>query len=228
MLLLFVTAVVSPLVPVYGWQPDGRATLVAPNVVDTSLVSGSSFSIQITVDEVKKLWGYTIVLSYNTTVLTAVSAAPWPPPPYPVYFPPFYQPLPSKIDDAAGYVAISAATYYGDAVGVNATEPIPIAQINFKVDAYGYSPLDLHDTKLTDVSGNVIDHDVVDGNFSNKLLGDVNGDRKVDASDLFDLSKAYGSDPSKPNWNPKCNFNFDNKVDASDLFDLSKNYGKSV
>lgn len=60
-----------------------------------------------------------------------------------------------------------------------------------------------------------------------RIPGDVNGDDKVDYSDLFDLSKAYGSDPSKHNWNSDCDFNWDSKVDASDLFDLSENYGKT-
>lgn len=60
-----------------------------------------------------------------------------------------------------------------------------------------------------------------------RIPGDVNGDHKVDHSDLFDLNKAYGSDPSKHNWNSDCDFNWDSKVDASDLFDLSKNYGKT-
>jgi len=55
--------------------------------------------------------------------------------------------------------------------------------------------------------------------------GDVNGDGTVDASDLLDLSKAYGSEPGDSNWDPNCDFNDDAKVDASDLFDLSKNYG---
>lgn len=59
------------------------------------------------------------------------------------------------------------------------------------------------------------------------ILGDVNGDKKVDASDLHDFSNAYGSDPTKPNWNLYCDFNEDNKVEASDLFDVSKNYGKT-
>jgi hypothetical protein len=58
--------------------------------------------------------------------------------------------------------------------------------------------------------------------------GDVNGDGSVDASDLSELSKAYGSDPSKLNWNLYCDFNSDHKVDASDLFDLGKKYGKTT
>ncbi|HKZ93287.1 MAG TPA: PKD domain-containing protein [Candidatus Bathyarchaeia archaeon] len=60
------------------------------------------------------------------------------------------------------------------------------------------------------------------------LIGDVDRDRDVDASDLFYFSKAYGSDPSKPNWRQECDFNEDNRVDASDLFSLSKNFGKAL
>ena len=59
------------------------------------------------------------------------------------------------------------------------------------------------------------------------ITGDVNGDGNIDASDLSDLSKLYGSDPSKPNWSQNCDFKNDNKIDVSDLFDLSKNYGKT-
>jgi len=58
--------------------------------------------------------------------------------------------------------------------------------------------------------------------------GDVNGDGKVDVSDLFDLSNSYGSDPSTPNWDPYCDFNKDNRVEALDLYIFSKNYGKTV
>jgi len=59
------------------------------------------------------------------------------------------------------------------------------------------------------------------------LLGDVNGDGFVDASDLSDMSNAYGSDPLQPNWNPACDLDGDNKIAVLDLFNLGKNYGKA-
>ena len=59
------------------------------------------------------------------------------------------------------------------------------------------------------------------------IPSDVNGDGKVDASDLVDLSEAYGFKLVDDNWNYRCDFNLDGKVDALDLFDLSKNYGKT-
>jgi len=57
-----------------------------------------------------------------------------------------------------------------------------------------------------------------------KILGDIDDDGDVDASDLSDLSEAYGSDTLETN----CNFYRDNKVDILDLFLLGKNYGKTV
>jgi len=69
----------------------------------------------------------------------------------------------------------------------------------------------------------------VDNTFP-AILGDVNSDRTVNASDVSVFSNAYGSKLGDSNWNPNCNFNGfngDNKVDAFDLFDIGKNYGKS-
>jgi hypothetical protein len=60
------------------------------------------------------------------------------------------------------------------------------------------------------------------------ITGDVNADGKVDASDLLDLSRAYGSTLESSNWNPDCDLNGDKKVEALDLFYLSKNYGKTL
>jgi len=60
------------------------------------------------------------------------------------------------------------------------------------------------------------------------IMGDTNGDGKVDVSDLFNLGKAYGSSPGDSNWDEDCDFNGDGKVDGSDLIDLDENYGRSV
>lgn len=64
--------------------------------------------------------------------------------------------------------------------------------------------------------------------FNVMLMGDVNGDGKVDIKDLVLLIKAYGSYPGRPNWNPKADLNSDNKVDIKDLVLLIKHYGEYV
>jgi len=60
-------------------------------------------------------------------------------------------------------------------------------------------------------------------------------DGRVDYKDVFWLLKAYGSDPTKPNWNPNLDFAGstttppappDGRVNYIDVFWLLKNYGK--
>jgi len=164
-LITSILAVTLAVAPAYAQVTK----IAAPAIVDTSLTPGSTFSVNITVDDVSLLWGYMFTLSYDTTVLTAVSAAPWPGPP-PVFFAPFYQPLPSRIDDTLGLVELSAGTWYGDPTGVATTEPVAIAKIDFKVDQDGYSPLDLSNTMLVDVYGNILPHEVADGSFTNLVI----------------------------------------------------------
>lgn len=60
-----------------------------------------------------------------------------------------------------------------------------------------------------------------------RIPGDVDGDGKVDASDLTELSAAYGSTSASPNWNQNCDFNRDNIISVLDLYPLGKNYGKT-
>lgn len=57
------------------------------------------------------------------------------------------------------------------------------------------------------------------------LLGDLNGDGKVDYSDLFILVSAFDSKPGDPYWNPVADLNNDEKVDYKDLHMLATNYG---
>jgi PKD repeat protein len=55
---------------------------------------------------------------------------------------------------------------------------------------------------------------------------DVNGDGKVDVTDIFLVAKAYGSSPGEPGWDPRCDVNGDGKVDITDLFIVAKHYGE--
>jgi len=79
------------------------------------------------------------------------------------------------------------------------------------------------------ISGSLVDEAQFEGSdiIRVRMPGDVNSDGKVDASDMFDLGKSYGSTSDNPKWNPNCDFSEDNKIEASDLLDLSRNYGKT-
>jgi len=66
------------------------------------------------------------------------------------------------------------------------------------------------------------------GSITVTVVGDANGDGRVDLLDLYSVGKKYGSTSSTSNWYPNCDFNDDDKVDPLDLSDLSKNYGKMI
>ena len=61
--------------------------------------------------------------------------------------------------------------------------------------------------------------------FTVILIGDLNGDGKIDIKDISIVARAYGSDPGKPNWNPDADLNHDGKVDIKDIAIVAKVFG---
>lgn len=56
-------------------------------------------------------------------------------------------------------------------------------------------------------------------------IPDINGDGIVDVLDLFRLGKAFGSEPSDPNWDEDCDLDSNGIVDDSDLSILAEYFG---
>jgi len=107
--------------------------------------------------------------------------------------------------------------------------PVPgnysLATIWLRV-GYGHTTINLYDTKLDtlDLNKNPVEYfpSVEDGDFDNRLYGDLNSDRTVNSADLTIMKLAYGSTSSV------ADINKDGIVDAKDLRLLGKNYGRSV
>jgi hypothetical protein len=59
------------------------------------------------------------------------------------------------------------------------------------------------------------------------IVGDVNGDRKVDLKDVYCVGFAYGATIGHPRWDAVCDINNDDKVDLKDYFVTCRNYGKT-
>lgn len=60
-----------------------------------------------------------------------------------------------------------------------------------------------------------------------KMVGDVNGDNRVNIEDLAIVSLAFGTRPGYPRWNVQADLNQDGKVDIYDLVIVAQNYGKT-
>jgi parallel beta-helix repeat protein len=60
-----------------------------------------------------------------------------------------------------------------------------------------------------------------------RVLGDVNGDERVDMLDILLVAKAFGSSPGDSRGNPHADVNDDGKVDIVDILLVARNFGKT-
>jgi len=63
-------------------------------------------------------------------------------------------------------------------------------------------------------------------NIEVRILGDINGDGKVDGRDVTMAAKAFGTRPGDPRWNPDADINQDGRVDGRDITLIARNFGK--
>jgi hypothetical protein len=60
-----------------------------------------------------------------------------------------------------------------------------------------------------------------------RLFGDINGDKRVNASDYQQFAAAFGSDTMTANYNTYFDFNHDGRINATDYQQLTSRFGKS-
>jgi hypothetical protein len=218
--------------------------VVPENTLDTNLIPDMNYEVSIVTDyDGTDVWSWQFSLTFNATVLEGISVSNGDLITQEKNPAAYFMFAPGTFNNTAGTLSLTSAYY--DFVGPNYDTtygPGILANVTFRVKDYGSSDITLVTTPSTDtvligatgshthtiISGYVAPEKIGNGYFSNKLLGDVNGNRKVDAIDLFAVGKAYSSAPSKPNWNPECDFNRDNNVNKTDLTSLGNNYGKSI
>ena len=58
------------------------------------------------------------------------------------------------------------------------------------------------------------------------ILGDINGDGKVDMKDVGIVAKAFGATPSNPRWDPAADLDGDGRIDMKDIAIVAANFGK--
>ena len=120
----------------------------------------------------------------------------------------------SEINNTAGFVEFSATLNSPPSASGDGT----LATISFHVVNNGTSALSLSETSLKDADSNALTHTTANGLFSNSvLIGDLNGDGKVDIYDVATVAIAFGATPENQRWNPAADLNGDGIIDVFDI-----------
>lgn len=80
-------------------------------------------------------------------------------------------------------------------------------------------------TSIVEMEEDIADNIFIDGKISIVFI-DVNGDGKIDIMDIAIVAKAFGSDPTLPNWDPRADLNGDGKVDIMDIAMVAIHFGE--
>jgi hypothetical protein len=227
---------VVTIVFMFGFKgPTGMANPDAAVFVDpkeSSAEVGQTFAVNISISDVSGLLGFDFLLSYNTTVLQLIS----------IQEGTFLKSVGPTFminltTNGVIWLAVTLYDVQGQLKSANGTGVLATAE--FKAMAVGESVLDLFskdpykpdEVKLaTDPPPNdvvPIPNVAVDGHVvvspdppnpnNATLVGDVNGDGKVDMRDVGEVARLFHAPPTDPLWNPKCDFNGDGKVDMKDV-----------
>jgi ABC-type transport system substrate-binding protein len=188
-------------------------------IINESLRTGDYFYVDVDIADVIDLMGYDFRLTFNSSILNAISVTTGK-----------FLPSPGVWkyvkNNVAGFVWFASSrgcSRYG------VTGSGRLARIQFQVAGYGKCALKMKGfTKLGDSHAIRVNHVALDGYFDNRIPGDVNIDRVVNIRDLALLGKAYGSILGSPNWNEDADFDRNNVIDIIDLALLSQNYGKTI
>ena len=164
--IVFTDTLGNPITPIVltngSFDNNFQGKLIAPNYQNEALIPEEVFGIDISVDDVTKLWGYQMTLSYDSNVMAAFD---WTP------LGTFTQYGPSEIGE--GYITFSANSYYGDPTGLSTGDPVAIVTIYFVLVQEGWSTLDISSEKLANVYGDAQTLEVFDGAFASVNVADL-------------------------------------------------------
>jgi len=153
--------VAGAALPAIVWGQTATLWVDPQSITNTALIPGSSFAIDINITDVNNLYGFEFKLGYQTSVLTATNIA------MGSFFWPNSTQWINQINDVEGYawysLTLPAGTPPEKALDGNGT----LATIEFVVDDFGVSILDLYDVLMGDGYANPIVPDIMDGYFAN-------------------------------------------------------------
>jgi hypothetical protein len=204
---------------------------------------GSSFSVDIRVDNTGSVSpginSYSFSLTWNATVLSVTNVSD-------AFSGSFLNSGPNlgmaqslgdlPVNNTVGVLVIGDIILNPSNTTACATGSGVLTTLTFTVLANGPSEIDLQPSDagvayLSYPDSKADSHNVaatpVYFSYGYELLGDINGEGKVNLADLVLLAQAYGSKPGDANWNPNADINGKGVVNLSDLVTLALHYGQT-
>jgi hypothetical protein len=92
------------------------------------------------------------------------------------------------------------------------------------LDAFGirYRPVEISETEYSEGGRWTRTH----VRIKVRIMGDINGDGKVDMKDVAIAVSAFYSWPDKSRWNPDCDLDLNGIVNMRDIVLIVKNFGE--
>jgi len=215
------TAIVGEIVS-YTWHfGDGEVmTVVDPIIYHTYLYEGN-YTVTLNVTDSRRLWSVTSKMINILPLGGPTASFTW--------HPSFPKPNETVTFNASG-----------STLGWNGTHHPPIVSytwdfgdgnvttVTYPVVNHTYETLGKYNVTLTVMDSAGLENKLTRTINVLILLGDINGDGKVDMRDIFIVARAFGSEPGHPRWDPRADINGDGRVDMRDVYIVAKNFGKTV
>jgi len=134
-----------------------------PQIIDPTLVPPATFMINVTIADVRGLYGYQFNLTFNPSILICLQLQI-----QDVLNETHYIPN-QNIDNLKGFI-FTNVTYYPPAVPLDVNSPTPLVTVKFRVKAIGGTNLTLTDTHLVDSTGQPITHEDHNGYFQSLIV----------------------------------------------------------
>jgi len=136
-----------------------KLAVTPSEIIDPTLLPPAKFELNVSIDDVERLYQYSLTLTFDPNVLTCVGILFADPMNETHYIPTF------NVNNTVGTISVNV-TYYQPAVPLTTYEPVTLFSLMFRVKGLGRTPIEIRNASLIDDEGLPIVFETFDGFFA--------------------------------------------------------------